>query len=48
MARIYTDAVVLKRTGAQNEKVYFFVPGVGKVKEVGGQSEELVSYVVDP
>jgi len=42
------DAVVLKRTGAQNEKVYFFVPGVGKVKEVGGQSEELVSYVVDP
>lgn len=39
------DAVVFRRTNAQNStKVYWFVRGVGKVKETGGQMEELVSY----
>jgi len=40
------NAIVLRKT--TNDKTYYFVPGVGKVKEVGNYSEELVSYVVDP
>jgi hypothetical protein len=29
-------------------KTYWYVPGVGKVKETGGQTEELVKYEVAP
>lgn len=42
------NAIVLERTGAQSTKRYWFVPGVGKVRESGGQSEELESYTLAP
>lgn len=36
------------RSGTESEKTYWYAPGVGKVKEVGGQTEELTSYSVNP
>lgn len=41
-------AIVLIKAGGSNLKTYWYVPGVGKVKETGGQTEELVSYQVAP
>lgn len=41
-------AIVLIKAGEASLKTYWFVPGVGKVKETGGQTEELVSYQVAP
>ncbi len=41
-------AVVLQKAGIGTPKTYWYVPGVGKVKETGGQTEELVSYEVFP
>lgn len=41
-------AVVLIKAGATSQKTYWYVPGVGKVKETGGQTEELVSYELAP
>jgi hypothetical protein len=39
------DALVLRKvSSSQNEKRYWYAPGVGKVKETGGQTEELVEY----
>lgn len=40
------DAVVLRKvsTASSNQKTYWYVPGVGKAKETGGQTEELVEY----
>jgi hypothetical protein len=37
------DAIVLRKVGG-SEKRYWYVRGVGKVKETGGQVEELVSW----
>jgi len=42
------SAVVLIKSGGTSLKTYWYVPGVGKVKETGGQTEELVSYQVAP
>jgi hypothetical protein len=42
------DAIVLQKAGGSNLKTYWYMPGVGKVKETGGQTEELVSYKVAP
>lgn len=42
------DAVVLIKSTATGSKTYWYVPGVGKVKETGGQTEELVSFDVGP
>jgi len=42
------DAVVLMKSTATGQKTYWYVEGVGKVKETGGQTEELVSFDVDP
>ena len=42
------DAIVLQKAGGSNLKLYWYVPGVGKVKETGGQTEELLSYEVAP
>jgi hypothetical protein len=39
---------VLIKSTATGSKTYWYVPGVGKVKETGGQTEELVSFDVDP
>ena len=42
------DAVVLQKAGGSSLKKYWYVWGVGKVKETGGQTEELLSYEVAP
>lgn len=42
------DAVVFRKIGASSVKQYWYVPGVGKVKETGGQLEELTSFEVVP
>jgi hypothetical protein len=41
-------AIVFIKAGGSNVKTYWYVPGVGKVKETGGQTEELVSYTLVP
>ena len=41
-------AIVLTKSGGSTQKTYWYVPGVGKVKETGGQTEELVSFTVIP
>jgi hypothetical protein len=38
------DAVIFQKVGAGSLKTYWYVPGVGKVKETGGQTEELMEY----
>jgi hypothetical protein len=40
-------AVVVVKAGGGNPKTYWYVRGVGKVKETGGQTEELVDYKVE-
>jgi hypothetical protein len=40
------DALLLEKTGGTSIKRYWFVRGVGKVKETGTQTEELASYEV--
>lgn len=42
------DAVVVQKAGGSDVKTYWYVRGIGKVKESGGQTEELVSYEVQP
>jgi hypothetical protein len=42
------DAVVVQKAGGSDIKTYWYVRGVGKVKETGGQTEELVSFTVSP
>lgn len=44
-AGTFRAVVVMKAAGAEL-KTYWYAPGVGKVKETGGQTEELVSYEV--
>lgn len=43
-------AIYIQKVSATggSAKTYWYVPGVGKVKESGGQLEELVSYTVAP
>lgn len=41
-------ALVVQKTSADSVKTYWFVRGIGKVKESGGQIEELVTYQVVP
>lgn len=41
------EAVVLQKVGGTT-KTYWYAWGVGKVKETGGQTEELTSYMVSP
>jgi hypothetical protein len=43
-------AIYIQKVSASggSAKTYWYVPGVGKVKESGGQLEELVSYTVAP
>jgi hypothetical protein len=41
-------ALILQKAGSSVAKTYWFVRGVGKVKETGGQTEELVEYHVVP
>ena len=41
-------AVQLIKTGGSGTKTYWYVPGVGKVKETGAQTEELVKFEAAP
>jgi hypothetical protein len=41
------DALKLQKTGGDT-KTYWYVPGVGKVKETGGQMEELLKFEPAP
>lgn len=41
-------AVVFQKLGSDTPKNYWYVPDLGKVKETGGQTEELVSYELSP
>jgi hypothetical protein len=41
-------AVYIQKVSGNSAKKYWYVPGVGKVKESGGQLEELVSYSLVP
>lgn len=42
------SAIVVEKTNPTSTKTYYYVRGVGKVKEVGTQVEELASYEVGP
>jgi hypothetical protein len=42
------NAIHLQKAGGSTSKTYWYVPGVGKVKEEGGQLEELVSHSLVP
>jgi len=39
-------ATVYIKGGGSNLKTYWYTPGVGKIKETGSQTEELVSYTI--
>ncbi|HEX6245752.1 MAG TPA: hypothetical protein VFZ61_32735 [Polyangiales bacterium] len=41
-------AVVVQKASGGTLKTYWYVRGVGKVKETGGQTEELIEYTVAP
>jgi hypothetical protein len=41
-------AVVVRKASGGTLKTYWYVRGVGKVKETGGQTEELLEYKVAP
>ncbi|WNG19967.1 hypothetical protein [Cystobacter fuscus] len=42
------QAIVVRKTGTSKIKTYWFVRGIGKVKETGEETEELLSYEVAP
>jgi hypothetical protein len=39
-------AIIYQRSDVRTLKTYWYVPGIGKIKEAGGQTEELVSFDV--
>lgn len=45
-AGTFTAIKLHKVTSGAADKLYWFVPGVGKVKETGDQTEELVSFTL--
>jgi hypothetical protein len=47
-AGTFEHAVVFTKAGGSDLKTYWYVRGIGKIKETGGQTEELVSYTVAP
>jgi hypothetical protein len=47
-AGTFMNAIVLTKAGGADLKTYWYVRGIGKIKETGGQTEELVSYEVSP
>lgn len=46
-AGTFTAVVFEKTSGSGTKKTYYYARGVGKLKEVGVQTEELVSFSVD-
>jgi hypothetical protein len=47
-AGTFKHAIVITKAGGSNLKTYWYVRGIGKIKETGGQTEELVSYQIAP
>jgi hypothetical protein len=47
-AGTFKGAIVFTKSGGTQQKTYWYVRGIGKVKETGGQTEELQSYQVAP
>jgi hypothetical protein len=43
-AGTFQDVVVFQKVGGSTSKTYYYARGVGKLKETGGQTEELVDY----
>jgi len=44
----FDNAIKLTKAGGDTLKSYWYVRGIGKVKETGGQTEELTEYTVTP
>ena len=40
----FGDCIIYQKVGGSSPKLYWYVRGVGKVKETGSQTEELVDY----
>jgi hypothetical protein len=47
-AGTFEHVIVFTKAGGSDLKTYWYLRGVGKLKETGGQTEELVSYMVAP
>jgi hypothetical protein len=47
-AGTFDNAIKFTKAGGDTLKTYWYVRGVGKVKETGGQTEELAEYTVAP
>ena len=47
-AGTFKHALVFTKAGGSDLKTYWYVRGIGKIKETGGQTEELASYQVTP
>jgi hypothetical protein len=45
-AGTFQHAIVFTKAGGSDLKTYWYVRGIGKIKETGGQTEELVDYQV--
>ncbi len=46
-AGTFSDTVVLQKLGGSTTKTYWYARGVGKLKETGDQTEELVEYELE-
>jgi hypothetical protein len=44
----YEDPVIIQKAGGSSLKTYWYVRGIGKVKESGGQIEELTDFTLAP
>lgn len=44
----YDQTVHFRKNTSSTTKEYWYKPGVGKIKEIGGQTEELVSFTLVP
>jgi len=47
-AGTFEDPVIIQKAGGSSLKTYWYVRGIGKIKESGGQTEELASFTVTP
>jgi hypothetical protein len=47
-AGTFEDPVIIQKAGGSSLKTYWYVRGIGKVKESGGQTEDLASFTVAP
>jgi hypothetical protein len=47
-AGTFGDCIVFQKAGGDSLKSYWYVRGIGKIKETGSQTEELVDYSLQP